>query len=580
MSAPSVNLNSLNNKALLLIDHNSGSVRNIVGVIEPGSASISNNKGFANVRFGTDPESENIFQKVRDGLISKVSVGYSIDKIERIRAQNKNDHDVIMVRQWTPHEVSLVVFPADTQSGIRSIEEENFNLSEKEGLEKMITTETRSEIIENKMDLKEITKRERERISEIGKIVRLANLETTFANKLIEDEVSIEQARAQVFQKMEDAHRQTPYIPAVTGGNPVEAIEKRNDSIANAFLHRFDPQTYKLDESSARFKNSSICDIARFITGSDSFYGKSELIGRALSTSDFPILLANVLNKTLRREYETAPKTYEPLVRKVTVADFKPISRLQMGDAPMLLEKSEHGQYQAGSFREASESYSIKEWGRLISVTRQMLINDDLGAMLRIPSMMARRGAQLESKLAWSSILNNPLMGDGTPLFHEKHRNVAKNPSAISVTSIAAAKSAMRLQKGFDEKDEEGINLTPTYLIVSSANEINALQFMFPTSPNIDQNTNPYKTSLKLIVEPRLDAINPNAWYLASDIGQIDLIEMAYLQGQEGLFMEQKIDFDTDGIRLKVRMDVEAKAIDWRGFYKNEGAPISEKSAK
>ncbi len=74
--------------------------------------------------------------------------------------------------------------------------------------------------------------------------------------------------------------------------------------------------------------------------------------------------------------------------------------------------------------------------------------------------------------------------------------------------------------------------------------------------------------------------MNPNAWYLSADLGQIDLIEMAYLQGQEGLYMEQKIDFDTDGIRLKVRMDVEAKAIDWRGFYRNDGVSQLEKSAK
>ncbi len=220
-----------------------------------------------------------------------------------------------------------------------------------------------------------------------------------------------------------------------------------------------------------------------------------------------------------------------------------------------------------------SESYSISEWGRLIGLTRQMLINDDLSSMLRIPSMLARRAAELESDTAWGTILKNLPMGDNKNLFDVAHNNIAKVSSGINVDSIAAAKTQMRMQKGLNGAR---LNITPKYLIVSSSMEIKALQFMFPTSPISDQTTNPYKHSLQLIVEPRLDDVNPNAWYLAADLGQIDLIEMAYLQGQEGLFMEQKIDFDTDGIRLKVRMDIGAKAIDWRGFYKNEGEKITK----
>ena len=583
MSPSSINLRLLNDKAPLLIDHNGVSVRNIVGVIEPGSALISNTQGHASVRFGSDPESENIFQKVRDGLISKVSVGYSIDKTERIRSKNKNEYDTIIVRSWTPHEVSLVVFPADPKAGVRSIEEEKFTLNEGEEKNMPNIAQSRSdelnknEDVQSKIDSKEIKKMERERISGIEKNVRLANLDESFARKLIDEDVSLDEARAQIFQKMEDSHKQTPHIPAVTGGNPAQSIQSRNDSITTAILHRHDPKNNVLDESSARFRNSSLCDIARFISNGNAFDGKSEIVERALSTSDFPNLLANVLNKSLRREYEAAPKTYEPLVRRVTVPDFKPIKRVQMGDAPVLLEKSEHGQYQAGTFSDASESYAIREWGRLITLTRQMLINDDLSSMLRIPSMLARRAAELEADLAWNAILKNAVMGDGANLFDAKHNNLAKVPAPINVQSIAAAKTAMRMQKGLNGSR---LNITPYLLITSSANEVNALQFMFPTTPNIDQNTNPYKTSLKLIIEPRLDDVNPNAWYLSADLGQIDLIEMAYLQGQEGLYMEQKIDFDTDGIRLKVRMDVEAKAIDWRGFYRNDGVSQLEKSAK
>lgn len=576
MSQSSINLSALNNKAPLLIDHNGGSVRNIVGVIESGSASISDNKGFASVRFGTDQESETIFQKVRDGLISKVSVGYSINKTERIRAQNKSDYDTIIVRQWTPHEVSLVVFPADPNAGVRSIEEESFKLIEgEENMQNTLQSRTdemnKIENEETKLNLQEITKRERERISEIGKIVKLANLDDNFSQQLIDNEVNIEEARKLVFQKLSDSQKQTPYIPRITGGNPVESHQKRNDAITTAILHRDDPDMFKLDEYSARFKNMGALDIARYVTQSDNFSTKIDIVERALSTSDFPILLANVLNKKLRRDYQAAPKTYGPIVLETEAPDFKPLVRDQMGDAPMMKEKPENSEYEQGYFSESNETYSIKEYGKMIEISRKLIINDDMHAMLRLPTKIANRAAQLESDLIWGCLLNNGKMNDGIPIFDLKHKNYAGKGSGggtISVDTMSAAVESMMMQRGLDGAL---FSLSPKYLIVPASQATKAKQFLHVTSPIKDDDTNPFKGTLQLIIEPRLDLISKTAWYLAADIGIIDLIEVAYLQGQRGLFMDSQANFNTDGIKLKCRMDIGAKVIDYRGFYKNEG---------
>ena len=599
MSIEAINLELLNDKAPLLMDHNSGSIRNIVGYVVPGSAYISDKKGYATIRFGTDPDSDVIFQKVKEGLVSKISVGYSVESTKKIRSQNKDQYDTILVTKWTPREVSLVVFPADPHSGIRLLEEEPFQLKDvmedvndmSSQTESKLKTEERKipmnlneGIVESKkemetrqeskaLDVREIVKRERERINEIGRMVRLAHLDESFSRQLIESDVSLEAARAEIFQKMEDSQTETRFIPTVSGGNPVETVTKRNDAIAQALLHRYNPQA-PLDESSARFRYSSLVDIARHIVGGDQFESACAIIGRAMSTSDFPNLLKDVVNKSLINGFAEAPRTYEPLVRKVTTRDFKKIHRVQMGDAPVFKEKAENGQYQAGSFSDASESYSIKEFGTLITISRQTLINDDLGAMLRIPSMIARRAAELESDLVWAEILNNPVMGDGNKLFDKVHSNIATVSSGITVQSIADAKRSMRMQRGLNGAR---LNITPYYLIVPSSLEMQALQFMMPTTPNVDQSTNPYKTSLRLIVEPRLDDVSPSAWYLAADLGQIDLIEMAYLQGQEGLFVDQKYSFDSDNLIMKARLDAGAKVIDFRGFFRNDGEKSSSK---
>ena len=112
------------------------------------------------------------------------------------------------------------------------------------------------------------------------------------------------------------------------------------------------------------------------------------------------------------------------------------------------------------------------------------------------------------------------------------------------------------------------------YLIVPSALETTAEQYV--TQTNIiytkPSDFNPFANKLQVLAEPRLDANSTTAWYLAGDPGQIDTIEYAYLEGNEGVYLESRIGFDVDGLELKARLDFAAKAIDWRGFYKNPGA--------
>ena len=78
--------------------------------------------------------------------------------------------------------------------------------------------------------------------------------------------------------------------------------------------------------------------------------------------------------------------------------------------------------------------------------------------------------------------------------------------------------------------------------------------------------------SLAVIAEPRLDTVSTNGWYLAASPNQIDTIEYAYLEGQQGAYIETRNGFDVDGVEIKCRLDFGAKAIDWRGLYKNPGA--------
>jgi hypothetical protein len=290
------------------------------------------------------------------------------------------------------------------------------------------------------------------------------------------------------------------------------------------------------------------------------------------TTSDFANLLADVANKTLRQAYEEAPQTWGPISRRTTLPDFKPVKRLQLGEAPALVEVGEHGEFTFGTIGEGKEQFQLLTYGRRFAITRKALINDDTDAFSRVPTLFGRSARNLESDLVWAQITGNPVMGDGVVLFHTaSHFNLSSSSDAISVAAIGAGRAALRVQKGVDLVTL--LNLFPLFLIVPAGKETIADQFV---SQNLmasqSSNVNPFAGRLKVIAEPRLDVNSATAWYLSADPSQIDIMEHAYLEGEEGPMVESRVGWEVDGLEVKCREDFAAKVIDYRGLWKNPGA--------
>ena len=117
-SSSAVNLTRLNEMGVLLFNHNK---EKVIGKIV--RAWIENNRGNAEVEFDTDAESEIIYQKVKNGTLKGVSVGYKIEVWEEVQA-NKTSTDGRFIgpcdiaRKWMPFEISIAVIPADATVGV------------------------------------------------------------------------------------------------------------------------------------------------------------------------------------------------------------------------------------------------------------------------------------------------------------------------------------------------------------------------------------------------------------------------------------------------------------------------------
>ena len=306
---------------------------------------------------------------------------------------------------------------------------------------------------------------------------------------------------------------------------------------------------------------------------------KQQIAVQALQTSsDFANILENVITKTLRAGYAGSSRTFTAWARQgESLPDFKQVSRAQIAGAPSLKRVLEGAEYEEGSIGDGAEKYAVQKYGRIVHVSWETIVNDDLGALTRVPFAFGASAADLESDLVYAILTANAAMADGVALFHSTHGNLGTATAlakalddTATLDPIAEIRELMLLQKGLEGRY---ITVRPKYLVVPPKLEQTALRICsaaFVAAKGIDINV--LGSMLTPIVEPRLHDASDTAYYAIADSATVDTVEYAYLQGNEGVFTETQNGFEVDGLKVKCRHVFGAKAIDWRGMAKNVGA--------
>ncbi len=204
---------------------------------------------------------------------------------------------------------------------------------------------------------------------------------------------------------------------------------------------------HELSEAARPFAAMSAIDLARdcLQRGGTRHTGMTadSLITRALhTTSDFPLILGDTVGRELRRAYQAAPSGVRMLARQTTARDFRAKRALQFGEGPELKKVSEGGEFKHGTIEESAETYSVETFGRIFSISRQALINDDLGAFTQIPTKLGNAARTFEAAQLVAKLVENPNMDDGKALFHADHGNLAAAGAALNLTTLTAARTA------------------------------------------------------------------------------------------------------------------------------------------
>lgn len=576
-----INLERFNNGlGTLLFNHDRDAV---VGHIE--KVWVEDNRGKALVRFDKDEQSETIFQKVQSGTLQGVSVGYSIKRYEVLDEKDSvssngrfKGPDTYVVTDWEPLEISIVSVPADPTVGVgRSAEEihtsidtqeEEKSMDEKEILK---TEDVKStEPVETgitQADLAKAMEQERKRTSEITALFRDFDVEG--ADEAIVMGVSVDEARAMVMDQLRARNKGV----SVTMGEAES--DKFRAAAQDAVLMAVGIPVADAAPGANELRGHSLVELARESLQREglqaNFGDNMELARQAInSTSTFPAIMSNLANKSVMTGFNEAETTYQLWAGKGSNRDFKEATRVALSEAGDLELVPEGSQFKAMTFKEASARTKVATYGKLFSLTRQAIINDDLGMFSAIATRFGSAAKRLVNKMVYAQLTGNVEMEDGVTLFNSKHGNVATTGEALSVKAIAKAVTAMRRQKGI--QGTATLNITPKYLIVPPELEMVAYQLMNSTADVAGVNSgvvNPYKGRFIVIADAEIT--DPDAWYLVADATQHDTIETTFLNGVEAPRLETRQGFDVDGIEYKVALDVGVRALDFRGLYKNAG---------
>lgn len=311
----------------------------------------------------------------------------------------------------------------------------------------------------------------------------------------------------------------------------------------------------------------------------------NETIRAAFSSVSLPSILSNVANKKLLQSYEAQPVIATKLCSTGDLNDFKENDRFRLTDVGDLLPVAADGEIKDGGLVEESAKNQLDTYGKKFCLTRKMIINDDLGAFMKVPTAMGNRAARLIDQLFFSRLLKNPTQIDGKALFHSGHKNLLTGAtSALSADSIKKA-----IQLFLDQVDADGqpISVEPRYLLVPTALKHLAIELTQGATLIMAGGTdNVVRPSLNVIADENLQVVsspylansayegNSNAaWYLFGAPGQVDTFEVGYLNGKRTPTVERgETDFNTLGMWFRVYFDLGVREQDHRGMVKANGS--------
>lgn len=299
------------------------------------------------------------------------------------------------------------------------------------------------------------------------------------------------------------------------------------------------------------------------------------------TTSDFPVLMENTMHKTLEAGYATESFTWRRWCAIGSVSDFRAHNRYMVGSLSNLDALTEASEFTNKPIPDGrKQSVSIGTKGNILNITREAVINDDMGALTGLSFAMGQAAARtIEADVYAALSLNSgygPTLSDGKTVIHADHGNISGTGGAPSVSTLEAG--ALKMAEQMDISGNDYLDLSPTIWLGPKGLEVTVRVLNASTNdpaaatgssknPNIP---NPYQGYFSdIIASQRLAATK---WYMLASPSIAPVIEVSFLNGVQTPFLDMEDGFTVDGARYKIRLDFGVSGVGYEGIVYNAGS--------
>ena len=567
----------------LLFNHD----RNVIlGKIS--NVTFENKRAVAEVVFDNDEETDKIFKKVLSGSLRGVSVGYCRIHTVRVNAGCeykgvKYDATTDVTDLWQPYEVSIVSCPADPDCGVgrelKDIEMEIQKTKEEN------TMENKDTVMNGKPDVvaKDVAEKsaaeaatkaaqaERERVGAIYAVCREFNVDSAKVESYVKDGKTVDAVRKAILDEI--AEKQKASKVTVTEDAGDKFIERAVDGLA---LHHGIITEDEAVKGADEYRNGSLRAIAedcliaggmserelRHMSAHEVFEEMFNSHSRAMGSEQFSMVIDQFGNKTMLKGYQEQPTVFQQLVSKGSNKDFKPTHKYRLGlDGKPELMPPESGEFKYQEMADENISTAIQTYGKAISFTREIFINDDMGAVVKAIRMQAGGFRRLQEEMFFALLKTIP--------FNAAHKNIVVTNKDVSAKAYSEMRTLMRRQKDFEGKAYIGV--FPAFILASDETAYDHELLLASTSDPSQTNAgvpNIMRGKMTLITSPYLTG---KAYYAIARPSEMEGIEYTTLNNVDRPYSRTVIPQSHLGIDYQFWMDFGFNLIDYRAFVKNDG---------
>lgn len=546
----------------------------VIGKIN--NVTFEDKRAIAEVVFDNDEETEKIFKKVLSGSLRGVSVGYM--RLHTVRVNAGMEYKGIKYKEttdvtdlWQPYEVSIVSCPADPDCGVGR-ELNSIEMEIKESEEKAMEKEKDTAIMQDSGKVaEEAMIAERNRISEIYAVCRQFNVDSAKVESYIKEAKTVDAVRKAILDDM--AETQKPAKVTVEKDAGDNLIERAVDGLALHYGVIADKDAVK---GADEYRSGSLRSIAedcliaggkserelRHMTAHEVFEEMFNSHSRAMGTEQFAAVVDNFANKTMLKGYTERPVTFVNLVSKGSNKDFKPTYKYRLGlDGVPEKMPPESSEFKYQSLADERVATGIQTYGKAISFTREIFINDDLGMVVKAIRNQAAGFRRLQEQMFYNLLVSGITYNTTT------HKNLAATNLTISLAGYSEVRTLMRKQQDAEKKGYVGV--FPKFVVAADEYAYKHEQLLVSIADPASSNSgvaNVMRDKMTLITSPYLTGA---AYYVIANPAELEGIEYTTLNNVDRPFSRTVIPQNHLGIDYQFWMDFGFNLIDYRAFAKN-----------